>query len=110
MSLLNKPPAFSAKEKQQVASNWLLSAELRKRLTVDRRYFRGETLRKMVIDGKLHHEVMAGVFLVTWLSSPEACYRAKRVAVSYRAPYPDTGCLPYAVITLPTQEQLTFFD
>lgn len=84
---------FSAKEKQMVASNWLLNRELLAVLEVSTATYEGSSLKKQVLDGTLHGH------LITWLSLPEDCYRAERVKISFRKSKAGS-CLPYAVIKL----------
>jgi hypothetical protein len=102
--LVAYPPRFTHKQKQMVASNWLLNRELLQQVSVRLTHVGGKALRRAVEDGTIIRE--GTCFLVTWLDSPESCYEALMVQVSFRSPAPTTRCLPYAVVKLPTPEQL----
>ena len=95
---------FTHKQRQMVASNWLLNRELLPFVNAKLATVGGKALRDSVQDGTITREGTR--YLVTWLDSPEACYTSLLVLVSFRSPAPSTGCLPYAVVKLPTEEQL----
>lgn len=84
---------FSAKNKQMVASNWLLNRDLKSQLVVRRATLEGSQLKQEVLNGTLRGH------LVTWLSLPESCYKAEKVEISFRRSVTNR-CLPYALIKL----------
>lgn len=88
-----------AKEKQQVASNWMLPREILELVTSALSYTSGAALKRVLRDGKLDN------YLVTWLSSPEACFAASKVMISFRSPKKAGACLAYAVIKLPKEDK-----
>lgn len=95
---------FTHKQRQQVASNWLLNRELLPFVNAKTSTVGGKALRDSIQDGTISRDDTR--YLVTWLDSPEACYTSLLVLVSFRSPALSTGCLPYAVVKLPTEEQL----
>jgi hypothetical protein len=101
---ISYPPRFTHKQKQMVASNWLLNRELLKDVTVQLTTVGGKALKDAIKDGCIQRD--GTNYIVTWLDSPEACYQSLMVLVSFRSPKPSTNCLPYAVVKLPTEEQL----
>lgn len=104
-TLLNPPQinhlvgGLSAKEKQMVASSWLLNRDILGKVTSKLSVTTGQLLKLALKDGKVAN------YLVTWLSSPEACFAAQRVHISFRAPKRAGDCLAYAVIKLPEENK-----
>jgi hypothetical protein len=101
------PPRFTHKQKQMVASNWLLNRELLKDVSVQLTTVGGKALKDAIKDGCILRD--GTKYIVTWLDQPEACYQSPMVLVSFRSPKPSTHCLPYAVVKLPNEEQLNRF-